>query len=643
MAGFDSKSSKKPSAQKRQSQRQKQSATQTLNLAFACHQQGRLQEAGRLYQQVLEIEPKSVEATYNLAWILKREGKLDEAVHYYRRAIKLQPDLAAAYNNLGNILKEQEKWQAAGECYRQAIKIQPDYLEAYNNLGNTLTEQGKLSEAVQSYRQALEIAPNFATAYNGLGIALKEQGNLQEAIAAYQQSLKLKPDNGEVFNNLGVLYQEHGEFARAMDCYRQALKFNPNFLKAHSNLLFTLSATTSLEPAAILREARAWHVQQIASRGLTALPHTNERNPERKLRIGYVSPDFRQHSVSYFIEPAIKHHDRSQVEVYCYAQVSKPDQFTERIQAAADYWRSTIGKSDTEVAQLIQQDKIDILIDLAGHTRGNRLLAFALKPAPIQATYLGYFATTGLPAIDYWITDCALHPQDTREEAVESIWRLNRCYVSYQPPTEAPPVAPPPCLTSEAITFGSFNNLHKITEETVALWSKILQALPHSRLLLKTANLDNFLAKQRLQQQFAARGIALERLQLRGKTPSIQEHLATYGEVDICLDTVPYTGCTTTCDALWMGVPVLTLAGIRKVERMSTSILTAIGRQEWIANSATEFVDRAVELANKPEQLKQWRIQQREELEQSPLRDAQGLSRALEEAYRQMWHRYLNQ
>jgi predicted O-linked N-acetylglucosamine transferase (SPINDLY family) len=604
-------------------------------------EQGKLAEALVNFRQAQQLAPDSPFPNYNLGLALKMQGELAQAEQYYRQAVLLKPDWQDALNNLANVLKEQGKLEEAIQYYRHLLQRHPNSAVALNNLGNALQAQGKLETAIDCFRQAIQLAPNFAQAHNNLGVALKEKGELPEAFSAYQQALQLKPDYPEAYNNLAVWLQEQGQLNEAIQAYRQALKLEPNYTQAHSNLLFLLGASATVTPQQMLEEARAWQQQQITNQGIIPFSHP-QANPKKRLRIGYISPDFRQHVVSHFIEPVIQYHDRDRVEVYCYAEVKFPDAVSQRLQEVADVWRFTIGLSDLQVAQLIQQDKIDILIDLAGHTRHNRLKALAYKPAPLQATYLGYFATTGLTALDYWITDAVLHSDNTQEKTTETIWRLPRCYISYQPDAEAPPVSPPPCLEQGIITFGCFNNFQKITPATVKLWARVLQTLPKTRLLLKAAALALPPKQQHLQQLFAQEGIASERLLLRGWTSSSQENLAMYNEVDICLDTIPYTGCTTTCDALWMGVPVLTLAGIRKVERMSASILTAVGREEWIAHSEAEFIAKAEKLASNPQRLQQLRQQQRQQIAQSPLGDGEGLARALEAAYEQMWQDYLN-
>ena len=376
-------------------------------------------------------------------------------------------------------------------------------------------------------------------------------------------------------------------------------------------------------------------------------PYVPKNEPEhhaaRRLHIGYVSPNFQEHPVAYLIEPLLKRHDRSVVKTYCYAEVEQPDQITERIRSAADVWRSTVGLSERQLAQLIGRDQIDILVDLAGHGESSRLKVFALKPAPIQASYLGYFATTGLPTIDYWLTDAILHPEGTAEKTSETIWRLPRCYLAYRPRPEAPAVSPLPCLAKGAITFGCLHNFAKMNATVIALWSKILDQVPQARLLVKTSYQDMSDPEERssIEQMFSEQGISPERLELVSHQPSCTDYLALYHNIDIHLDTFPYTGRTTTCESLWMGVPVLTLAGQRQIERVSTTMLQTVGLEDWVAHSGEEYVHKAVEFAHNQEYLQQLRATMRNRLQKSPLCDLQGMARSLEEAYRQMWQGYL--
>ncbi|TRU10390.1 MAG: FkbM family methyltransferase [Microcystis sp. Msp_OC_L_20101000_S702] len=373
------------------------------------------------------------------------------------------------------------------------------------------------------------------------------------------------------------------------------------------------------------------------------IPQSNIPNQgsaaQHKLKIGYVSPDFKRHPVGKFIAPIIKHHDRQKFEIYCYGEIQKVDEITEEIQSSCDHWRSTLGLTDAEVIEQIKQDQIDILIDLAGHTDDNRLPIFFSKPAPIQASYLGYFATTGIPTIDYWITDHHLHPVDTEEKTSETIWRLPRCYVAYQPSPEALEVNPLPALSSEYITFGCLNNFSKLNPFLLSLWAKILQALPQSRLILKSHyhNLDDPEEKQSVELFLQEQGFNLEQVELIDSPTLAEDYFALYHRIDIHLDTFPYNGCTTTCDALWMGVPVLTLAGDRKIQRMGNSLLQAIGLGDWIAHSPEEYVNKAITFAQDLEAIASLRTSLRERFQKSQLGDIEGLTLALENAYQQMW------
>ncbi|ODV38349.1 FkbM family methyltransferase [Microcystis aeruginosa] len=373
------------------------------------------------------------------------------------------------------------------------------------------------------------------------------------------------------------------------------------------------------------------------------IPQSNIPNQgsaaQHKLKIGYVSPDFKRHPVGKFIAPIIKHHDHQKFEIYCYGEIKKVDEITEEIQSSCDHWRSTLGLTDEQVIEQIKQDQIDILIDLAGHTDDNRLPIFFSKPAPIQASYLGYFATTGIPTIDYWITDHHLHPVDTEEKTSETIWRLPRCYVAYQPSPEALEVNPLPALSSEYITFGCLNNFSKLNPFLLSLWAKILQALPQSRLILKSHyhNLDDTEEKQSVELFLQEQGLNLEQVELIDSPTLAEDYFALYHRIDIHLDTFPYNGCTTTCDALWMGVPVLTLAGDRKIQRMGNSLLQAIGLGDWIAHSPEEYVNKAITFAQDLEAIAQLRTSLRERFQKSQLGDIEGLTLALENAYQQMW------
>jgi len=387
----------------------------------------------------------------------------------------------------------------------------------------------------------------------------------------------------------------------------------------------------------LLREHQAWDLIHGGREKAMSFSYPRPTKEKKRLRIAYVSPDFYRHAVSQFIAPVLEYHDREQVEVYCYAEVHHPDEVTARLQQQADVWRSSVGLSYEQLARMIHADGIDVLVDLAGHSHADRtrLKVFTWKPAPVQASYLGYFATTGLTAMDYWISDTVAHPEDSVEQAVETIYRLPRCCVSYQPPREAPAVVPR--QGGDTLTFGCFNNIAKVGDEAIVCWSRILQALPDARLVLKAGQFADPVVCQSTRERFAHCGIAPERLQLWSYTDSLAAHFALYGEIDIALDTLPRTGVTTTADALWMGVPVVTLAGSRFIERLGASLLTTVGLEALIASSPEDYVATAVALARDPAQRSRLRTMLRDRLATSPLCDGHDLARHLETAYRCMW------
>ena len=377
----------------------------------------------------------------------------------------------------------------------------------------------------------------------------------------------------------------------------EALSDNP---AAHSNVLFTLVGY-ELEPP----DERLAEAQRFAKRfGDHPFERWRDRipdpDPQRRLKVGLVSPDFCRHAVSYFIEPLLEQWDRQKLEITLYSCGERFDDYSARLQVKADRWVNLFGQSNEACITQILQDDIDVLIDLAGHTAGNRLALFAAKAAPIQATYLGYYGTTGIPEVDYWITDFVLHPpeNDASDPCTEERWRLSRCYVGYRPLPSAPAVQSPPCLKTKAITLGSFNQSRKITPRTAHHWMAVLNAIPNSKLLLKSKNLGERVERERVAKLFQGMGLTPERLELRGHSPSLEEHLSAYNDVDIALDTFPYTGCTTTADALWMGVPVLTVAGKSMVSRQAAAVLQGVGCDEWICHNETELVEKALYLAN---------------------------------------------
>ncbi|MBI3773201.1 MAG: tetratricopeptide repeat protein [Gammaproteobacteria bacterium] len=567
---------------------------------------GYLQQARSGCTDILQLNPQHAEALHLLGLICHRAGDTQSAVQFIEQAVAANPKSEAYLGNLGTMYSMLGNIQAAARAYERALAIAPHSAAIHMNLGVVYTREGRYDDAIEAYRKAIALKPGFAEAHNNLGMDLERKALLNEAAAQFQL----------------------------------ALKHNPQLQNARQNLLFLLSYYCLSTPEQVLEEHRQWDRIYGAHGRQHQFAHSRHGDPHKRLRIGYVSPDFRRHPVSTFIEPLLAKHHRDQVEIFCYAEVFEPDAVTKHLQSLADHWRSTINTPDEQVAHMIHDDQIDILIDLAGHTAFSRLPIFTYKPAPIQATYLGYCATTGLQAMDYWITDNVLHPDNTHDCASETIYRLPRCWVVYQPPAGAPDIQPR--AAHAPLTFGSFNNTRKLGDAVISAWCTILNRVPGSRLLLKSRYLDQPHERQLIAEKFRQHGIAPDRLQLQGASP-FPDYLNVYNEIDIALDTFPRSGGTTAADALWMGLPVITLAGQRYVERLAASKLSAINRSEWIANTTEEYIEIAVSLANNPQLRAELRQTQRAAMAASPLCDGEGLATAMEEAYRTMWRDYLEQ
>jgi len=609
------------------------------NIGNLLRHQEQFHEAIKAYRQALDIKPDVALTWNNLGLAQQKLGQLAAAEESFRQAVHYNPEHAGIYSNYGNVLCDDNRPEEGIEQYREAIRIDPDFAEAWNNMGMAFWSLGENEHAIEYYQKALQLDAHSLAAYNNLGNAYNALGQYQKALSYYQQVLELDPENAETLNNIGNSYNEQGQHEKAYQYFSRVLEIKPQFTAAHSNLLFLLSYNVLRTPVEMLAAHQEWDQIHGSAGRKNGYTHANTGDPDKRLRIGYVSPDFRLHAVSFFIEPILRNHHRQQVEVYCYAEVSRPDNVMSHLQAQADHWRNTIGLTDETLAHQIHEDGIDILIDLAGHTAGNRLGAFSYKPAPVQASYLGYFTTTGLAAMDYWISDEVLTPADTVELCTEEIYRLPRCCLSYQPPAEAPAVIMP---QHERITFGSFNHLSKISPATIALWSAVLHAVPTAQLLLKSKQLTDSAVQDKMQKHFAEHGISADRLVLLPMTPTVEEHLGIYGKVDIALDTIPRTGGSTTTEALWMGVPVITLAGERFIERLSATMLSAIGLEELVTRSQEDFVACAVALAQDHQRRTALRANLRQRMARSSLCDAADLCQVLENAYRSMWHKHLS-
>lgn len=544
--------------------------------------------------------------------------------------------LAAVTGMLGD-------FRATEKYCRQILKFDKHFADAHFYLGNAYKEQGKPQDAINSYLDAIRCNPNQAGAYLWLGNLYRETWQHDKAETTFNKALTLFPNSPEFHYDLGNTYKTQGKIPRAVECFKKALSLKPDYVMAQMNIAACMPHDAQYDQESIFQAHRSWG--QMMEKGISRdTQHANSPDPERRLKIGYASPDFRKHSVSFFIEPILSCHDPEQFEITCYAELDRPDDTTTRLKSLSHNWRDTKGLDSQQLNALIREDGIDILVDLAGLTQGSRLDAFVYKPAPIQLTYLGYAATTGLLSVDYRLTDNAADPAGASESFhTETLLRLPEGFLCYQAPANTPEVSPLPALKKGHITFGSFNNLTKITPKVVETWAGILKAVPESTLLVKTRRFDDQSIRDRYRVLFNHQGIADDRLQLRGQIQSEFDHLNTYADIDIALDSFPYNGTTTTFEALWMGVPVIALEGSSHISRVGYSILHHAGLDEYAAKNQDDYISIATELACDPGKLADRRAGLREKLKSSPLCDGKTFTRHLEQCYRTIWKTWCGQ
>jgi predicted O-linked N-acetylglucosamine transferase (SPINDLY family) len=611
-----------------------------FNLGTAFKEHGQIAEAVECFRRALALKPDFAEAHYNLGKVLLGQKERDEAIACFRRTLALKPDFAEAYHDLGLALKDQGSPDEVVECFRRTLALKPDFAEAHNNLGLALQYQGNVDEAVACFGRALALRPDFFEAVSNQGFALQYLGKLDEAVACYRRALEGNPELVGALSNLGTALAYQGKLDEAVECYRRALQLKPDYPETHSNLLFTLqyrAGTTLAELAAAHAEYDRLHAGPLRA---AWRPHENVRDPQRPLRLGFVSPDFGRNPVGYFLIRALENLDPSQWQTVCYCYRVNNDELTARFQAAATLWRDVRGLSQERLAERIRADRIDILFDLAGHAGRNRLLAFARKPSPIQVTWAGYVGTTGLTAMDYILADRYEIPPRFDGYYCEKVLRMPDGYVCYDPPGYAPPVSPLPALKRGYATFGCFNNPAKIGGRVVEVWAEVLRRLPQSRLVLKYKGINDPSIAGPLASQFAARGIDPGRLEFLGRSPHA-ELLQQYQSVDVALDPFPYNGGLTTCEALWMGVPVITLPGETFASRHSLSHLSNVGLTETIAGTLEEYVELAVSWAADLPRLAALRSALRERMAASPLCNGRRFAANLAAVLRDRWQRWI--
>jgi len=675
-----------------------------FEIAVQLHRAGQLERAALLYRRVIDQTPEHAPAMFLLAMLALSSDRLDEACALLERAVHIAPDSALFLSNLGGVYGRLGRKREALAVLLAAIARKPDFVEAVFNLARTFEAQGELLAAAECYERARALDPSQSQAaerlanvkaklrtlvavvpkapnpesdmspaelFAALGATLRTGGATEHAASWYRAALTLDPQSPYLHTALGAILADSGhfdeaivEFQRALELdrsfhpargyldtalneagrhdeteavYREAIRLRPDDPNAHSVLLFNMQYWPHVGASDILAEARAWNDRHARPLAAQALPLHNDRAPERRLRIGYVSPDFKEHAMSRFTIPLLRNHDHQRFEIFCYSSTDQPSEETAILRGYADEWRDVATLDDAALAELIRSDQIDILIDLTMHLLGCRLLTFARRPAPIQICWLAYAGTTGLETMDYRLSDPFLDPidADTRVYSEETL-RLPDSFWCYDQPTNLPEVSPLPALTKGRITFGCLSHFRKINDGVLRLWAKVLNALPESRLTLVAPESS---ARTRVRSFFEEAGVNPDRIEFVGRCSRL-DYLSGYREIDICLETLPYNGQTTSLDALWMGVPTVTLVGETVVGRAGVCHAMNLGLPELIATTEDEYVRAASSLASDLKRLSTLRQTLRARLQQSPLMDAPRFARNLESTYRDVWRRF---
>ncbi|MBF0194760.1 MAG: tetratricopeptide repeat protein [Magnetococcales bacterium] len=611
--------------------------TALCNLGGALQAKGLLCESVSLLQKTIDLKPDYAGAHNNLGLAKQGQSKFADAVICYKKAISLNPNFAQAYNNLGNVQQLQTDLDGAIANYQKAISLQPGFAEAYNNLGNVLREQGYLDFAVNSIQKAISLQPGYADAYSNLGFTKQEQGKLEEAIANNQKAISLNPNFAEAYSNLGAALKDQGKLDEGIINFRKAITLKPDLIDAHNNLIFCIDAASDATCDLFWEERQNWakiHAEPLKS---LWLPHGNIKDLKRKVRIGYVGADFKHHSAAHIFCPMLLKHNTAKFQIFIYAGNSKQDELTKEFKKASTGWVETSQMNDEALATKIREDKIDILVDLAGHTKGSRLLTFARKPAPIQITAWGYPHGTGMQAMDYLFADPIFIPLSQRKKYTEQIVDLPSV-IHLSSDIKFPEIKPKPNSQAGYITFGAFNRIVKYNDGVYRVWAEILQRIPTAKLLIKTATLD--LEKRRFEviANFQKFGILPDRLILMGKTDK-QEHLAAHNLVDIMLDPFPHNGGMTTLESLRMGVPVLTCETKSRCPT-SASILHELGLDKWRCINEADYVNKAVAYACDIQNLQSLRVDLPCRFMASVLGNSKLYVEKIEAIYLQLWQRW---
>ena len=593
------------------------------NLGNVLQNQGKQDQAIEAYKKAIRIKPDFAWAQNNIGVVLQDQGRLNQAVKAYKKAIEIQPAFADPYFNLGVVFQDQGKLDKAIKTYKKALGVKPDNALAYNNLGNALKDQGNLNEALDAYKKAIEIQPDYADPYYNLGNALRDQGKQDEAVKAYKKAIEIQPDFADACNNIGNILSDQGNIEEAIEAYNRTISMNPHHFKAYSNLIFFLAQIELVDSKFLEKITKSYN--KATSSKVKRSFHHKKSFPSQKLRVGFVSGDMRDHPVGYFLQNLFKYINKEKVEIYVYSNSTNYTKLTYSLKKFTAFWRNITNISDHEAAEIIYNDTLDVLIDLSGHTALNRLPVFAYKPCAIQASWLGYFGSTFLNEMDFIIGDSFVTPLEKSKDFYEKIALLEHCYLCFAAPNFELPVSNTPALENKIITFGCFNHSRKLNSNVISTWSRILINVEKSKLLLKG---DSYTKDSidKILHEFSLNNIDASQLMFEGQC-SREDLLKSYDRVDISLDPFPYPGGTTTCEAIWMGVPTITMKGSSFLSSVGETIAVNSGHGNLCAETTDKYIELAVQLSGDISTLNANRLQRRSNVIKTPLFDGLGFAK----------------
>ena len=600
--------------------------------------QDQLDEAIKNYKKSIEINSDYAQAYNNLGASQHKLNKINEAVGSYKKAISLKTDFAEAYNNLGNAFRDLDKPKEALTHLKKAIEINSDYSEAYNNLGAAYQDLSNNEEALKNFQKAIKIKPNYTEAYNNLGMLFSDLARFDESLNCYKKAIEIKPNYEKAYNNLGNLFNNLGRYDEASAAFNQAIKIKPDYAKAYSNLLFNLNYKTNFNPTTYLSEAKKFRAKCEPVKKNISVSYNYEKKP-KKIRLGLVSADFGNHPGGFFTLSTLRELRKKNFELVAYATTSRQDELSSFFRPLFSKWHFVEKKNDEEIVEQIFKDGIHILMDLQGHSAKNRLPIFIYKPAPIQVSWLAQ-GSTGIPEIDYFIGSDHITPKEEEKHYVEKILRMPEISQCFTPPIFDVKINSLPALKNNFITFGCVNKLSKINDDVIFLWSKILSSVSNSKLLLKNRDLDNKGIVEKIIERFGKHNINSNRLILIGKSKTRRELLKIYNEIDIALDPFPFQGNTSTCEAVWMGIPVLTLKGDRYLSHFGESINSNLDMNNWIAKNQEEYVTLAIKYSSDIDSLSKIRVNLRDVALNSPVFDALRFSEHFSSALWEIWNNF---